>query len=320
MSADPVAVIVSARDRFSTVPTCIAKIFENTPEPFKLIVVLGGAPPRLRKELEARYGGKADLVFEPRYLNTAQSRNIGLRRAGTRLAACLDTDVFVRPGWLGPLVRCQAETGAALVVPLILDRDERVHTAGNDLFISEENGRKFCKMELRYAHMAVGGTTNLARREVDFGEVHCQLVVVETALRLGVYDERYREGHDIDSGLTWAKAGEKMFFEPGSRVYLHYPDRLDDPEDIKIYVWKWDLPAIRASFDYFREKWGMDRTGRDGSSLKYYVSVYKRVGPLARRFPTRAVIAVENAAYRATRKLRKRLTTWVHSGDEALWG
>jgi hypothetical protein len=63
------------------------------------------------------------------------------------------------------------------------------------------------------------------RREIDFGEVHCQLLVVEDALGLGIYDERLREGGDIDSGLTLSRAGRRMMFEPASCVYLFYPYR-----------------------------------------------------------------------------------------------
>jgi hypothetical protein len=56
-------------------------------------------------------------------MNTAQLRNLALKEVGTRLAVALDTNVFVRPGWPAALIRCQQETGAGLVVPLILDRD-----------------------------------------------------------------------------------------------------------------------------------------------------------------------------------------------------
>ena len=52
--------------------------------------------------------------------------------------------------------------------------------------------------------------TNLKRSEIDFGEVHCQLLVVDTALKLGVYDERLREGIEMDSGLTLTRAGCKI--------------------------------------------------------------------------------------------------------------
>ena len=44
------------------------------------------------------------MVFESRFLNCSEARNTGLKLATTRLSICMDNDVFVRPGWLPPLV------------------------------------------------------------------------------------------------------------------------------------------------------------------------------------------------------------------------
>jgi Glycosyl transferase family 2 len=222
-SLERCTVVLTPRDLFSVTEECLRHLFANTPEPFDLIVALGGAPEEVRKRLESTLAGKARLIFTPGFQNTAELRNLALRQATTRLAACLDTNVFVRPNWLTPLIQCQQETGASLVVPLVLDRDDRIHTAGNDLFITHERGEAFGSMELRFQHQKVCETTNLTRRPVDFGEVHCELLVVEDALALGIYDERLREGSDIDSGLTLSRAGRTMLFEPASVVYLHYP-------------------------------------------------------------------------------------------------
>jgi hypothetical protein len=63
--------------------------------------------------------------------------------------------------------------------------------------------------------------TNLQRSEIDFGEVHCQLlVVVETALQLSFYDERLREGIEMDSGLTFTRAGCKIVVTRFGRLPL----------------------------------------------------------------------------------------------------
>ena len=97
-------IIVTPRDLFSTTEECLEQIFKNTPEPFDLLVVMGGAPEALRATLEARYKDKVHLIFRPDFLNGSQLRNIGLREAKTRLAVCLDTNVFVRAGWLAPLI------------------------------------------------------------------------------------------------------------------------------------------------------------------------------------------------------------------------
>jgi Glycosyl transferase family 2 len=309
-------VIVTPRDLFSVTEECLAHLAANTPEPFDLIVALGGAPEEVRERLESTLGGKARLIFTPGFQNTAELRNLALRHATTRLAACLDTNVFVRPNWLTPLIQCQQETGASLVVPLVLDRDDRIHTAGNDLFITHEGGEAFGSMELRFQHQKVCETTNLTRRPVDFGEVHCELLVVEDALTLGIYDERLREGSDIDSGLTLSRAGRTMLFEPASVVYLHYPPLIKHAMDVPLHRWKWDIPAVMASYRHIHEKWKIDVGGPRRHFKRYLIDVNSRVGPLTQLYPSRPMIFLDRLAQnllgRLSRvlSLRHRFTGW----------
>jgi hypothetical protein len=302
-SLERCTVILTPRDLFSVTEECLAHLFANTPEPFDLIVAMGGAPAELRTRLEATLAGKARLIFTPAFQNTAELRNLALPQATTRLAVCLDTNVFVRPNWLAPLVRCQQETGASLVVPLVLEGDDRIHTAGNDLFVTHENGAAFGAMELRFHGKRVCETTNLTRRPVDFGEVHCELLLVDDALRLAIHDEHLREGTDIDSGLTLTRAGRTMVFEPASVVYLYYPPLITHAMDVPFHRWKWDIPAVMASYRHIREKWQIDVGGPRGHFKRYLVDVNARVGPLTQLYPSRPTIFLDRLA----RDLRARL-------------
>jgi GT2 family glycosyltransferase len=316
-STDRCTIILTPRDLFSVTEECLTHLFNNTSEPFELIVVLGGAPEKIVKKLESKFSGKARFILKPQFLNTAHLRNIGLRKTKTRLAVCLDTNVFVRPNWLTPLIECQQETGASMVVPLVLQEGDHIHTAGNDLFITHENGQAFGSMELRFHGQKVCETTNLMRRDVDFGEVHCQLFVVDTALRLGVYDEHLREGSDIDSGLTLAKAGCKMMFEPKSIVYLYYPHLIKNADDVELHMWKWNIPAVMASYGYIRQKWNIDVGGPRSHFKDYLVGVNSRVGLFTQIYPAAITISLDrlfkyllgNVVRRAS-SLRRYITAW----------
>jgi hypothetical protein len=297
-------IIVTPRDLFSTTEECLDSIFKNTPDPFDLIVVMGGAPESVKQMLQSRYGEKARLIFKPQFLNGSQLRNIGLRETKTRLAVCLDTNVFVRPNWLVPLIRCQIETGASEVVPMCVDQDNRIHTAGNDLFITHWNGEAIAKMELRCAGQQVHEKTNLKRSEIDFGEVHCQLLVVDTALKLRIYDERLREGIEMDSGLTLTRAGCKIMVEPNSVVCLCYPIKLKHVIDVPLYRWKWDIPSIVADFDYLETKWNVD-LGTSGGFKRYLVRVNARVGLLTQICPLGVSVFCDRAITYALDLLRR---------------
>jgi len=89
-------------------------------------------------------------------------------------------------------------------------------------------------------------------------------------------------------------------FEPRSMVYLTYPEQLDDIDDVSIYVWKWDMPAMLEGWDYFKKKWNID-VNPDGRYERYLRDVVNtRVGRWTRRWPSRFSIAVD----RARRRLR----------------
>jgi hypothetical protein len=53
------------------------------------------------------------------------------------------------------------------------------------------------------------------------------------SLRLGFYDERLREGIEMDSGLTFRKAGCKIMVQPDSVVCLYYPLRVRHAIDVE---------------------------------------------------------------------------------------
>ena len=130
-------IVVVLRDRFSTTTRCLESLLRNTAEPYTLLVVMGGVPEHLQKNWSARFGDQVRWLFEPTFLNPSEYRNIGLRETRTRLAVLMENDVYVHPGWLEPLIQCQADTGAAMVVPIVLDKEDEIHTAGNSLFVTE---------------------------------------------------------------------------------------------------------------------------------------------------------------------------------------
>jgi hypothetical protein len=93
-SNEAVTIIMSGRDRFSQTEHCIETLIARTPQPYHLIVVLGAAPKELESRLRERYGTTVKFIFEPRFLNCSEARNIGLKLATTRLSICMDNDVF----------------------------------------------------------------------------------------------------------------------------------------------------------------------------------------------------------------------------------
>ncbi len=313
------AIIVDVRDRFSCLAECLDTLIRETLEPHDLIVVAGGASDRARNDWLRRFGDRARFIFAPHFLNQAQARNLGLRAATPRFAVVMDDDVFVRSGWLRGLLDCQRETGAVMVVPLILESETRIHTAGNSLYITYEKGRGFGHKELRFHGMPYLQGSNLTRERIDYGELHCQLVEVEPTLRLGAFDENILEVGEVDSGLTWAKAGYCMWFTPSSVV--HY--RLSGPiaaEDIRLFDWRWNMQSIWKGYRYFEQKWDLDITER-GQFRNFLFQYNRQLGLLPRLFPSTTALRVEKGLARLLGTVVRPLWAphWLLSNLQARW-
>jgi len=296
-------IIVDARDRYSTMKECLTTLFANTPEPFDLIVIIGGAPEHLKRAWQAEFGDRATFIFHPAFLNQAQARNIGMRQAKTRLAILMDNDNLVRPGWLAPLIRCQQETGAVLVVPVILETPEKIHTAGNDLYITYHGGRAYGCKTLRYHGMRLGDGSNMKRQRTDYAELHCQLVEVEPTLRLQAYDEHILEVGEVDQGLVFQKVGREMWFEPASVVYY----KLGCPvaaEDIRLFEWRWSIRSIHEGYQHFHRKWDLD-ISEWGTFRDWLVRYNSQIGLLPRLWPHAFALKLD----RGIGRLRRRVVT-----------
>ena len=284
-------VIVDARDRFSCTAECLDVLLANSPEAAEIIGVFGGAPPHLRASWVERYGDRVRFIFREDYLNQAQARNIALREVKTRLAAVIDNDNIAYPGWLGALITCQQETGAGMVVPLVLEKPRKIHTAGNDLYITNEGGKAFGHKELRFHAKVYGEDCNLARRETDYGELHCQLVDALPALQLQVFDENILEVGECDCGLVWKRAGRKMMFEPKSVVCYKLGTTIT-ADDIGLFCWRWDMRNVLEGYRYFERKWGIDIT-EHGYFRDFLMNYNRQIGWLPRRIRTERALSLD---------------------------
>lgn len=297
-----VTIIIDARDRFSTTTKCLQTLIDNTPQPYDLVVVMGGAPEHLKEEWLVKFGDKnSTFIFRPEFLNQAQARNIGLRKAKTRLAVVMDSDNYVHPGWLEALISCQNETGAVLVVPVILEPPRRIHTAGNDIYLTYEGGETRGYKHLRYHGMVYGDGANMKRQQTDYAELHCQLVEVEPTLKLDAYDEKILEVGEVDQGLTYSKAGHSMVFEPSSVVTYALGCAMT-VDDIKLFSWRWNIKNVHDGYQHFHKKWNID-ISEFGTFRDWLVRYNSQLGLLPRFWPNAFCLKLDKFIGRLNRRI-----------------
>lgn len=314
---DPVTIIGAPRDRFSTTERWLDSIFDNTPGAgtvHPVLFVAGGVPPYLRERWVQRFGDRVEFHFRDEFINQAECRNIGLTAAQTEFAVVADNDTYPRQGWLEAMVRCQQETGAVMVSPLILQTPTEIHCAGTDLYRHTRDGRDYGHKHLRYYKMPYADSANLERSPIDYGELHLQLMEVAPTLELGVWDEEIFEVGEVDSGLTWAKGGHSMYFEPEAVVLFDLEGPIDE-SDVAYFAWRWDYDNVNSGYLHFERKWGFDMT-EEGSFDNFMVDYNAIVGALARRYPSAFTVKLGVASKklgdklvfaprRARRKLRR---------------
>lgn len=297
-----VSVVVSPKDTFSTIGPCLAQLVDQLPPGVDLLLVAGGAPAALAAEWRRAFEGRVRFFFEPGFLNQAQARAIGLAQVTTPLCVLMDGDAFGRDDWLPTLLAAQAATGAALVVPTILEQDRRVHCIGNDLYVTSDGAKAYGHKILRYAKHPFDERSTVAAGPTAYGELHCQLVNVEAIRAVGGFDTSQNEV-EVDLGLALERAGRLQWCEPRAVVQF-LEDTPIRPEDVALYAFRWDAASAAEACRIFEEKWGLDMTENGG--YRHFVGVRAaRLGLLPRVAPCAATLRASRLIDGVTSRLAR---------------
>ena len=262
MNSDPSATIVFVfRERLSPTLPCLQHLLCNTPGPYKLICVDGGAPESISaslRELASRHG--FTLIRSEDYLSPNESRNLALMHVQTRYVVFVDNDVKVSQDWLDPLVRCAEETGAWLVAPLYMESfkgELRVHMFGGTVRVRDEEGRPAYFEKHNLAHESLNGERQLVRQETDLIEFHTLLMNMDAYRSLGPLDEKFFScSEHADLSLTVKNAGKQIYLEPSSVITYEIPDRLD-VIDREYFALRWSEAWTQASLERLAEKYAI---------------------------------------------------------------
>jgi glycosyltransferase involved in cell wall biosynthesis len=260
MAEPRIAVIVVPRERVTW--RGMRSYLANTPAVEQIVFVDGGAPPKLRRELEA--AGREhgfELVGDGRHLQPNEARNVGFAavHGDVDYVAYVDNDVYVDPGWLEALVACAEETGAGVVGPLTCEGEplgEEIHAAHGDVWLEEgENGRQM--MEKNWLHHVPRAehADELQRRKCTLIEYHAMLVRPQVLRDVDGFDPALlctRE--QLDFCLTLADTPHEIWFEPASVVHF-VPGPPYTRPDLAYYMLRWNDDFERRTLLHFQQKW-----------------------------------------------------------------
>lgn len=261
-------IIVSPREQFSKARVSLESVLQCTSPSVPLIYVDGNSPPSLARYVKARAAQRPfKLIRRDHYLAANQARNLALPLVQTKYVVFIDNDVSVTPEWIEKLVACAEETGAWAVGPLYLIDDpakQIIHTAGADLRIVEEDGRRRLHERHHFSYVPVSRVrSQLVRRPMDLVEFHCMLVRMDVFERLGPLDEKLISFFDhVDFCLQVGQAGGSIYLEPDA-VVTHLAPPPYSLSDLPCFFLRWSDAWMEPSISHFAEKHRLSPTDAD---------------------------------------------------------
>src|SRR3982074_49186 len=194
------------------VEPAVEALVANTEAPFELIVVDNASSDGVQDVLRSIQGAK--LVFHDRNVGFGPGANQGVLHAVGRYVCILNSDAFVEPGWLPPMIEVfETDPRAGAVVPRLLHLDGVLQEAGG-VVGSDGSTRALGDgddpEELQYRF----------RRYVDYGSAACLVMPRSAFLQIGGFDPAYPLGYceDVDHCFALRERGLRTVYEPRSRV------------------------------------------------------------------------------------------------------
>lgn len=302
MTVPRTTIVVVPRETHSVWGRMLARLCEHTDPSVPVVVVDGGSPPSVRRQLE-RITDRENftLVRSESVLSSNEARNAGMRFVHTELVAFLDNDTMVTPGWLVQLEQCLAETGGAVASPVVLSQlsDEWViHDAGGVArIVGDDGSRRLEELNVHFGKPE-SAVERLTRARTEFQELHCLLVRVDALRQIGEFDEGLLAGREYsDINLRMAAAGYAAWVEPRAVVRFAYA-RLRRPSDVALYLARWSDEWGRASYAHFNRKWNLQDT--TGDKPYFVVRLDRRL-----LCPSRPSGGAHLAAWRVRRRLHR---------------
>jgi GT2 family glycosyltransferase len=262
-SAKPVSLTIGMvpRDRYSLTTEVLKTLYENSDVPFNLVVVISDLPQCYKDEIIRATSGHENIrIIEYQERVTGnQARNAVLKDVNTELLCILENDVFVRKGWLSPLVDACTEGRADIAVPLLFEPfldNFKVHF--DDRLGSIEpcgGGRGY---RIRTRPDSKENDLDSCRKPVDFIETHCVMYRREVFERIGFFDEELRISRaEVDISLAIHANGAHAVLEPESRVVFAAPPPVQTAE-MEFFLYQWEPEAARRDEERLIQKWNIE--------------------------------------------------------------
>lgn len=279
------------RETISQTLDMLDTLLAHTEQPYELVVVTAGYPADIVAGIRRRVGSVGGRLIElGAYATPNEARNAALEATATDYIVFVDHDVHVDRGWLGPLVDCARETGAAIVGPLTFELRplfSKIHMAGGEARVLPKPSGGNAYHELHFEqHARAGAAKEFAeRQQTELVEFHTVLVEAAWLRSVGGLDpDLLSLSEHWDMCITAARTGRSVFMEPRSRVNYSPPSRLS-ADDIRWFTVRWSEEWNSRSIRRLSEKYAIDLDDDSLIELRRFLKNHRkhRYAPLRSR-------------------------------------
>lgn len=184
----------------------------NTEAAYELIIVDNASPPDTVELLRSLEG--ATVILNDRNVGFGPGANQGVLHATGRFVCILNSDAFVEPGWLPPLIDAlESDPRAGAAVPRLLHVDGRLQEAAGVV------GRDGSTRALGDGDDPEALPYRF-RRYADYGSAACLVMRRRDFAAVGGFDPAYPLGYceDVDLCFALHERGLRTVYQPRSRV------------------------------------------------------------------------------------------------------
>lgn len=207
-----VTVVMLTYNRWDLTREALRLLAEVTEPRYEVVIVDNASTDGTVDQL-AHVGG-ATILRNPRNLGFGPANNQGAALARGRYLLLLNSDAWVRPGWLEPLIDvADADATVAAVAPKLLYPDGRLQEAGSIVW-----------RDARVRQYGDGDIPNRPeynfRRTVDYASAACLLVRRSAFIAVGGFDPRFAPLYceDVDLCLALTAGPGRVVYQPRSVV------------------------------------------------------------------------------------------------------
>jgi GT2 family glycosyltransferase len=264
------SIVIISAERGADTARCVETIYENTPEPFEVILSDAGSSKETIDTIAALEDQYKNLhvIYNKESTGTTGQRNQGAYYAKGAYLIFMDNDVLVLSGWLKHLQRtAEQHKEIAMVGAKLLQTDaETVYYCGCHTITLEKEGKVYgigLNKEGPMANLNKTDKLVIQEGEVPWYTTTALLVKREAFFAIGGFDDMsdgkgiFIANEDKDLSLSIRKGGYKIYYCADAEAIHNHDYSKVDRNDAYHSKYRLRMEQIEKDTRYFLNKWAI---------------------------------------------------------------